>query len=430
MDWKNMYAQKLITIEEAAGKINSGENVFIGGLQSTPIELTQEICKRYKEYDNVNIYSALQLTMFPYMTDRSFRGHLNYIPIYSGPVERMTMKMGVMDPTSVQFHQVDKLIEEWNKVVCDVTPPDENGDMYFGPGGVCLNGLASSMPHTEVIVSVNKHQIKVHGIYNKINVKDVDYICESNTLIPIIPDGEPSEVDVKIANIIKPYIEDGSTIQLGIGGISSSIGYALEEKKNISIRSEMISDSLGYVASKGVLNSLYGSFALGGQPLMDYINDNKDIKFGPLSIVNDPSEVSQIDKFISVNSCLMTDLTGQVASEGAGTRVISATGGQVDFVRGATHSNGGKSFICLPSVRVDRDGNMFSNIVPALPLGTPVTTLRTDVMYIVTEYGVADVFNKSFEERAKALIEIAHPDFRDALTELSIQSGIVRKPIA
>ncbi len=427
MEWNKQYAKKLISIEDAVGKINSGENVFVGGLQSTPIKICQEICKRYMEFDDVNIYSALQLTMFPYMTDKNLRGHLNYIPIYSGPVERMTMKAGVMDPTSVQFHTVDKLIATWDKVICDVTPPDENGDMYFGPGGVCLNGFAAAESQTEVIVSVNKNQIKVHGSYNKINIKDVDFICESDTLLPIVPDGEPSDIEVKIASLIEPYIEDGSTLQLGIGGISSSLGYALEHKKDISVRSEMISDSIGYVASKGALKDVYGSFALGGQPLMDFVNDNKDVKFAPLNIVNDPSAVAEIDNFISVNSCLMSDLTGQVASEGAGTRVISATGGQVDFVRGATHSNGGKSFICLPSVRKDRDGNTFSNIVPALPLGTPVTTLRTDIMYIVTEYGVADLYNKSFEQRAKAMIEIAHPDFREELSKLAVKSKIIRK---
>ena len=221
-------------------------------------------------------------------------------------------------------------------------------------------------------------------------------------------------------------IPDGATLQLGLGGLSNAIGYGLKDRRNLSIHTEMYSDSMMYLAKLGAISGKQvAGFAQGSQALYDYISEGH-VEFMPLSIVNDPVEIGKNDNMISINACIMADLTGQVCSESIGFRQYSGTGGQLDFVRGAAMSKGGKSFLCLSSTRTDKQGKRHSKITVDFPKGAVVTTPRSDVMYIVTEYGIADLYLRSIEDRVHAMISIAHPDFRKELHEQAVQNGLIR----
>jgi acyl-CoA hydrolase len=220
-------------------------------------------------------------------------------------------------------------------------------------------------------------------------------------------------------------IPDGATIQVGLGGLANAIGYGLESKKNLSVHTEMFTDSMVYLAKKGVVNGkVLAAFGLGSTELYEFVGEGK-VELAPISYVNNPFEIGKNDDFISINGSLMVDLTGQVCSESLGHDQYSSTGGQLDYVRGASVSKGGKSFICLASTVKNKDGSVKSTISLNLPAGEVVTTPRSDVMYVVTEYGIANLFNKPIRERAKELIAIAHPDFRAQLTAEAKAAGII-----
>lgn len=419
MEWKKLYEEKLVSIKEAAAKINSGDTAWFGACSSAPIQLVEAIADRADELENVDLISGMSLYPFKMFKDPSLLGKINYHTIFFGAAEASFVKLGTIDVNSIHLSQLGNVLENYykpNVVLADVTPPDEDGYMYFGPMGVSENGYAAEHFADKVIVQVNKCQLKVKGTYHRIHVSDVDYICEFDHPLPILPQPEVSDIDKKIAEIIIPEIADGSCIQIGLGGLANAIGYGLDSKKDLSVHTEMFTDSMVYLAKKGVINGkIYAGFGLGSQELYEFVGEGK-VELAPINIVNTPSEIGKNDNFVSINSCVMVDLTGQVCSESIGFRQISGTGGQLDYVRGAGMSKGGKSFLCLPSTKKDKEGNLVSTIVSVLPDGGVITTPRSDVMYIVTEYGIADLYNKPYRERVKELIKIAHPDFREKLT--------------
>ena len=220
-------------------------------------------------------------------------------------------------------------------------------------------------------------------------------------------------------------IPDGSTIQLGFGGLGNAIGHLLKDKKDLGMYAEVISPSTMELMKAGVINGsrknfkpgkVIGAFAVGTKPFYDFIDGNADLEFYDIGTINNPLEIAKNDNLISINNALMFDLTGQAASESIGTKQYSGTGGQVNFVQGAKLSKGGKSILALNATYTAKDGSLRSKILPVLPEGTVVTTSRNDVQYVVTEFGVADLIFKSIPDRVKALIAIAHPQFRDELT--------------
>jgi len=296
--------------------------------------------------------------------------------------------------------------------------------MYYGPMGVVVNGEAAEMAKKK-IVQVNKFQPKVKGVKHRIHVSEVDCICEYDHELPVLPQPPITDVDRKIADLLLPLIPDGATIQVGLGGLANAVGYGLESKKNLSVHTEMFTDSMVYLAKKGVINGkILAAFGLGSTELYEFVGEGK-VELAPISYVNNPFEIGKNKDFISINACLMVDLTGQVCSESLGHFQYSSTGGQLDYVRGASVSEGGKSFICLSSTVKNKDGSKKSTISVNLPEGEIVTTPRTDVMYVVTEYGIADLYNKPLKDRVQAMIQIAHPDFRDGLMAEAKAAGLL-----
>lgn len=427
-NWKDEYAKKLVSVEEAASKVESGDVIWYGPCCSAPLQLVDAIADRYQELDNVNIVSGMALHPFKMFQSPDYIGHINYHTVFYGPFERNFYKVGNININSIGLSEVANALENVyhaNVLMADVSTPDEDGYMYFGPMGAAVNGEVLEYAK-KVIVQVNKFQPKVVGECHRVHVSQVDYICEFDHELPELPQPAVSEIDKKIAELILPRIKDGSCIQIGLGGLANAIGYGLESKKNLSCHTEMFTDSMVYLAKKGVMNGrLHAAFGLGSKELYEFVGEGK-VEVGPISKINNPYEVGKIDNFVSINACLMVDLTGQVCSETLGHFIYSTVGGQDEYARGAALSKGGQGFLCLPSTVKNKDGSLKSTISLSLPEGEIVSTPRSDVMYIVTEYGIADLYHQPIRERAKRLIAIAHPDFREELTKQAISVGLLR----
>ena len=427
MSWKKEYEQKLTSVKEAAKLIKSGDRCLISCGTAVPVQLVEAVTENYQELENVDLISGMALYPFKCLQSPEFVGKINFHTVFLGPVERTLSMFGNVNVNSVTFSKLKEAMRDTYKVnvlMADVSLPDEDGYLYYGPLGVAINGSVSEYAE-KIIVQVNKYQPKVVGEHHRIHVSKVDCITESDHKLAIFPQPEIVETDRKIAEILKPEIKDGSVLQIGVGGLSNAVGYSLTDKKDLSIHTEMLTDSMVYLAKEGVITGdIVAGFALGNQEVNEFASEGK-VKLIPASISNDPYVIGKHDNFISINACLMADLTGQICSESIGFRQYSCTGGQTDFVRGASLSKGGKSFLCLAST-VMRDGKVISTITTTLPAGAVVTTPRSDVMYVVTEFGIADVYNKPISERVKAMISIAHPDFREQLRQEAIDNDLLR----
>jgi 4-hydroxybutyrate CoA-transferase len=309
------------------------------------------------------------------------------------------------------------------KVITSVSPMDKNGYLSFGttPGPVVE---PARLENTTVILEVNQHQPRVFGD-NFIHISEVDHVVEYDFPLPSLPPPPPSREDLTIADFIAELIEDGSTIQLGIGGIPNQLGKVLANKRDLGAHSEMLGDAFKHLWELGVLNGkkktvrprkITGCFAMGSTKVFEWMHENPAVEMYSQAWTNNPLVIGQNHKMVAINQALEIDLTGQVASESIGPRMYSGTGGQLNFTQGVQLSPGGKAFLCMHSTAETREGRV-SKIVPLLRLGSVVTTPRTEVQYVVTEFGVVLLKGKSMRERAKALISIAHPDFREHLCE-------------
>jgi len=428
MDWKKIYQSKLVSVQEAAAKIESGDRIWFGPCSAAPIQLMEALGDRVDELEDVHVISGLALHPFKFMQSPKYIGRINVHTIFYGPYERAFFKVGNIKINSVHFSKTGWTVQNYYKVnvlMADVSPPDDEGYLYYGSMGVAINGAAEAVAK-KIIVQVNKHQPRVRGVEHRIHVKDVTCICEHDHPLPPLPQDAPTEIDSKIADFVVPQIPDGATIQIGLGSLSNAVGYKLVTKKNLSVHTEMFVDSMLELVKKGVITGkMVAGFGLGSQELYKFIGEGK-VELKPLRITNDPLEIAKVDKIRSVNVTLMVDLTGQACSESLGFTQYSSTGGQSDFSRGAALSPGGKAFLCLPSTIKTKDGKTISTITAVLPPGAAVTTQRSDIMYVVTEYGIADLFNKPIVDRVNELIAIAHPDFRDGLKKQAIEAGLIR----
>ena len=427
MSWEAEYQSKLLSVDEAAAGIKSGDNVMISGANSAPKDILNALCRRYEELENVTLWTGLLMYPFDFLK-REYRGHLNFVTIFFGPVERMFYHEGNVENFSFHFSRADQATlsaANFNTALCEVSPPDERGYMCFGPVGIYHSAILCQQAET-VIVQVNRKTPYIYGQDNVIHVSEVDHIVEGDHDLPELPEISISDVEKKIGEYIAERIPDGSTIQIGLGGVANVVGRLLEGKKDLGVHSEMITDSMMYLAEKGVINGrrktfhhgkmLIGGLCIGSRRLYDFVHRNPEVEFYPIYYVNDTSNIARNENFMSINNALTVDLTGQVASESIGFDMYSGTGGQLDFVRGAARAPNGKSFLALKSASIRKDGSLMSRIVSSFLPGTAITTPRADVMYVVTEYGVADLWNKTTTQRVKAMISIAHPDCREQLT--------------
>ena len=431
------YQSKLKSVVEGARLFESGDVIVSNLISGMPIELLRQLSARYQELENVRLYSLFALEPFGFMTKPEIASRIKYTTMFMGPLERKLYDNRLFDVDSVNFSDLSSLIVNQIKpkwFVLQATPMDDEGYFNLGP---MAGTYAREVLNTDVkvilqvnrnLTSVNTFEEKKPGAVHLAHISEVDHIVEFDEKLPGIPSVPPTEVESTIAEYIVPLIRDGSTLQVGFGGLANAVSLGMVGKvKDLGVHTEMITESMVDLVKQGVISRpIVGAFALGTQVLYEFVAQSPLIRIGKLSQINYSHNISQIDNFVSINACLMVDLTGQVASEGIGVRQVSSVGGACDFVRGASHSKGGQSFICLTSTNTDKEGNKTSNIVLAMPPSTPVTVPRQDVMNIVTEYGIAHIHNQPISERVRRLIAIAHPDFRAELTQQATEAGLLR----
>jgi len=357
--------------------------------------------------------------------ESGMENYFRYISLFSCKEVKIAIKEGRAEYLPCFFSEQPNYVERYFSpkgapdVACvQVSPPDESG---FCSLGVSVDLARRAVDCSKLIIAeVNEQMPRVHGD-SFIHISKLSYIVENNSPLPEIKVPEGDGISNKIGKYIEKFIENGSTLQLGIGSIPDAVLKTLKHKKDLGIHSEMISDGVVDLVKLGVINchkksylpgKIVVTFLIGTKKLYDFVDDNPMIMIAPVSFTNNPNVIAKNDKLISINSALQVDLVGQVASEAIDYMQISGVGGQVDFVRGANLAKEGKSIIAFPSTA--KDGTI-SRIVCGLNAGTFVTTSRNDVDYIVTEYGVAQLKNKTVKERAKLLIKIAHPKFRENL---------------
>ncbi|MFO7652047.1 MAG: GNAT family N-acetyltransferase [bacterium] len=422
-DWREKYKDKLKTAVQALEVLRPGQRVFIGSACGTPQKLVQALVDQ--PIEDVEIVHLLTLGVAGYAQEKMasrYRANAFFISANVRPA----VWEGRADYTPIFLSEIPDLLRSGrlplDVALIHVTPPDEHGFCSFGVS-VDITKPAADAARI-VIAEVNPQMPRTLGNCF-IHVSEIDALVENDApLYEFVTPGE-SEAARRIAKNVADLVEDGSTIQVGYGGIPNALLGYLGEKKDLGVHTEVFSDSTIDLIEAGVITNrrktlhpgkIIASFAMGSQRLFDYIDNNPMFEFHPVDYTNDPFVIAQNDKMVAINSALEVDLTGQVCADSIGYQFYSGIGGQVDFVRGAARSRDGKAVIVLRSTR---DNDSFSRIVPTLTEGAGVVTSRGDVHYVVTEWGVAYLHGKSIRERALALISIAHPKFRSELFKLA-----------
>jgi 4-hydroxybutyrate CoA-transferase len=430
------WRDRIITAEAAAGKIISGQRVFLTGNCSTPQAFLRALRDRYQELREVELVQLLDLGAGDYITaEMADHIHINSLFI-SGKV-RPLVNSGVADFTPVFLSEIPKLFRTGRLVldvaVIHVSPPDIHGYCSYGVEVGVTKSAAESAGM--VIAEVNPRMPRTLGD-SFIHVDQIDHFVEVDYALPEVA-GEPASlVQDKIAQYIAELIPDAATLQTGIGGIPDAVLRRLTNHKNLGIHTELFSDGVMEMIERGVITNaaksihagkVVSGFVLGTQKLYDYIHDHPAFELHPTEYVNDPFIVAANDRMVSINSALEVDITGQVCADSIGGRFFSGVGGQLDFVRGAARAKGGMTFIALPSTSKN---DTITRITAQLKPGAGVTTTRNDVHFVVTEYGVADLWGRSVSERVTALINIAHPNFRESLSAYAHEQHYLRKVYA
>jgi len=422
--WQEQYRAKLCSPGKAAAMVHSNDIVSLCGGCCMPEGFVEALAERGQDLKEVTLLTGYALKKYKYM-DPGLKGHFNLESVFIGPMERKSIKEGVTSYVPTHLQQVGQWLENRhpNVLANAVSPPDERGYMSRSLyGGLSHRNIFQAAD--KVIVEVNSQLPRLNGGALDIHVSEVDYIIENDYELIQTEDIQISATEKAIAGHIVELIPDGATIQLGLGGLANAVGYFLRDKRNLGCHAEIITNSLMELVKVGAVNGsrknfhpgkVVGCFCVGSKELWDFVHENDDFVFYEVDYVNNPEIIGRNDNLISVNNTLMVDLTGQAASESIGPVQYSGTGGQVNFVQGATRSKGGKSILAFSSTYSDSEGNPHSRIMPVLPLGTVISTTRNDVQLVVTEFGIADLRWKSIRERVRALIKIAHPDFRDTL---------------
>lgn len=440
MDVYGEYRQKLRTPDEAVRCINSGDWIDYTVSLAFPQLLDAALARRKEELHDVKIRGNLLFGPIQTVECDPTREHFIYNTWHCSEYERKLCDRGLCNYIPMVFHNVVPYYEHFltvNVAMVAVTPMDRHG--YFNLS--CSTGTVKGIVDRAdiVILEVNERLPRVFGGFGDcIHISEADYVVEGEhpPLPEFVPD-EPTDIERSIAGHIFPYIPDGANLQLGIGGMPGVVGEMLAQSdlKDLGMHTELCTDAYVTLHEAGKLTNRHkqvlpgkgvAGFAFGTRKLYDWLDENPGLAFCPLEFVNDPTVIRRIDNMVSINECLAVDIFGQVSSESAGLRQISGTGGQLDFLLGASESNGGKAFLCLPSTYTDRKGHRHSNILPHFH-GEIVTSPRSQVFFIVTEYGAVNLEGRSTWERAEMLVSVAHPDYRDELIEAAEKMKIWRK---
>ena len=442
MDYSKKYKEKLVTAEKAASVVKDGDWIDYGWSIGTTVAFDAALAKRMPELHDINIRGGILAHEPEVFKLEDAKEHFTYNSWHMNPPERHAVNRGFVYMTPLRYSELPYYYRDskdpLNVAVCQVSPMNDAGYFSFGVSASAQYEVFQKAD--KVIVEVNENMPWTFGGYqSKIHIDEVDMIIENNVPLDQLPKaGEPSEVDIKVAEQVVKEIPNGACLQLGIGGMPNAIGKLIAESdlKDLGVHTEMYVDAFVDMAEKGKINGKYKAvdqgyqvfaFGAGTQKMYDYIDHNPEIMMQPVNYVNDVRVISQIDNFISINNAVDIDLQGQVNAESAGIKNISGAGGQQDFVLGAYLSEGGKSFICLSSTFKDKkSGELRSRIRPTLTVGSIVTDTRPNTMYIVTEYGMLNLKGLTTWQRAEGLINLAHPKFRDDLIKEAEKMNIWR----
>lgn len=423
MSFAELYKRKLMTAEEAVRKIHSHDEIIVAVAASEPPGLLSKLHTVKDQVEDVSVVMVLPLGEYDYYMKPEMKGHFMLNAWYFGGGCRKVFGQGTVAYNPTHLHNcMAKRIDVKNPRIFFGTaaPMDKNG---------CLNLSLGIMVEKDaienadlVVIEVNENLPRTHGD-TLIHIRDVDVIVENHRPVPALPSVVPTDKDKLIGQYIAELVEDGSTIQLGIGGIPNAAALFLADKRDLGVHTEMLSDAIVDLVEAGAItgrektiwkDKIVATFAFGSEKLYDFIHDNPMIEMQRGSVVNDPYVVGQNHKMVSINTTLQVDLFGQCCSEAIGFRQYSGSGGAADTAAGAQKSKGGKSIMALYST-VKEDS--LSSIVPVLSPGAAVTLSRNDVDYVVTEYGIASLRGTNLAERVKRLSAVAHPKFRDMLLE-------------
>jgi 4-hydroxybutyrate CoA-transferase len=431
VNWIDQYQCKRTTAEEAVKIIKSGDRVLIHPGCCTPDYLIKAMVARKDELEDVEVCHILTQGRAGY-TEEGMQKHFRHRSFFSGGNVREAINSGRADQMHIFLGEIEELFISGqlpiDVAIIQVSPPDEHGFLSYGVGvEITMTGAQTAK---SVIAQVNPQMPRVHGDCF-IHVSKITHIVEHSAPLLEMPQGEIDETSNKIGKLIAEQIEDGSTLQMGIGSIPDAFLVALEGRRDLGIHSEMFSDGIIPLVESGVINNskktlhpgkIVAAFTLGTKKIFDFCNDNPLIEFHPCKYTNNPFIIAQNDKMVAVNSALGIDITGQVFSDSLGFSFYSGFGGQLDFIRGAARSKGGKPFIAFPATA--KDGTI-SRIMPFAQPGTGVTTTRGDVHWVATEYGAVNLHGKSVRERVALLVSIAAPQFREGLEKFAREKKFI-----
>jgi len=434
MPWETDYREKLQTADEALRVLRSGMRVYIQPGNAEPETLVEALLRRGPFVHDVEVVHMMTLGSAGYVAPE-MAGHFRHNAMFIGSNVRDAINDGRADYTPIYLSEIEELFETGampiDVALIQVSPPDSHGFCSFGVS-IDTTLTAAKYAHC-VIAQVNDQMPRTYGD-SFIHISQISAIVESSRPLCELPRPKITDLHVAIGRNVAGLIDDGAVIQTGIGGIPDAVLRFLMDRKDLGIHSELVSDGIIPLIETGVITGarknfkprkIILGFILGTRKLFDFVDNNPEFEFHPTAYVNDPLLIARNDNMVAINAALQIDLTGQVCSDSIGTHFYSGIGGQVDFVKGASHSKGGKPIIALPSTA--KDGAV-SRIVPMLDPGAGVVTSRGLIRYVVTEYGVAYLHGKTIRDRAKALIEIAHPKFRDELYEYCERTKWLQHP--
>lgn len=440
MDFIREYNEKLKTPEEAVKVVKSGDWVdYVVGL-GIPEILDSALAKRKDELFDVKIRGYLVLHPLETVESDPSREHFYYNSWYMSGYERKLCDKGLCNFMPMIFRNLPSYYRKGhapvNVAMMQVSPMDSHGYFYFSLG--CASARAVMDVADYIILEVNENLPNVQGTQNVVHISEVDAIVEGeHGPLATMAKPNPTEIDITLADYIVEDLHDGVCLQLGIGGLANVIGAKIAESdlKDIGVHTELLADAYYDLYEAGKITNIHKNIdryktvfgiAIGSQNLYDWAADNPAVLTTGIDYCNDPTVISQLDNFISINNCVSVDLYGQINGESSGSRQISGTGGQLDFLTGAYMSNGGQAYICMTSSYTDKQGNHKSRIVPGFN-GDAITDPRSQAFNIVTEYGKVSLVGKPDWQRTEALISVAHPDHREWLIGEAEKLGIWRK---
>lgn len=441
MNVNELYQQKLCTAEEAVRLVKDGDWVDYSQTCSFPEALDEALAARVGELKDVKIRGAIAMKPVQVVERDPEQVSFTYNAWHCSAIDRKYIDRGMAYFTPMLFRNCGSYYKRGyasvNVAMISVPPMDEHGYFSYGLTNCCMQELLDAADH--IILEINEHMPVIYGMEcDHIHISEVDCVVEGHRDIGLAPGGVASDIDMQIASNIFPYLYDGITLQIGIGGMPNALGGLIADSdlKDLGMHTELMSDGYlklyqaGKITNKRkTINRGKGVFSIcnGSRELYQFLDHNMDIMSAPMRYVNSPEVIRQLDHFVSINGCIAMDLYGQVCSETSGTRQISGTGGQLDFVTGAYAAEHGQAFLAMSSTFTDKQGVRHSRILPHFTQGDVITTPRTQTPTVVTEYGAARLSGLSTWQRAESIIGIAHPDFRDGLIAAAQEQKIWRR---